>query len=86
MGEKDGDVNTQSFRPERDAINTGVPWTGVYKTTGVMFTNVGVLFIFMFTNVGVLYVPRRTQRLTTWYHGVSASEMREERGRVMGGV
>ena len=25
-------------------------------------------------------------RLTTWYHGVSASEMREERGRVMGGV
>ena len=26
---------------------------------------------------------RRTQRLTTWYQGVSASEIREERGRVM---
>lgn len=27
---------------------------------------------------------RRTQRLTTWYQGVSASEIRDERGRVMG--
>ena len=26
---------------------------------------------------------RRTQRLTTWYHGVSDNETRDERGRVM---
>ena len=28
--------------------------------------------------------PLFSQRLTTWYQGVSASEIREERGRVMG--
>jgi len=32
----------------------------------------------VFTNVGVLYIL-----FTTWYHGVSVKEIKDERGRVM---